>query len=80
MRVEDQQIFKVKTVADLLDVHRATIYRAIKTGDLGALKFGTSKGAFRIPGYAVNAYLEKCAAVSELPGPPIESPEIATPG
>jgi excisionase family DNA binding protein len=61
MRVEDNQIFRVSAVADLLDVHRATIYRAIESGALDALKIGTGKGALRIPGYAVNAYLNSCA-------------------
>jgi excisionase family DNA binding protein len=61
MRVEDNRIFRVQAVAELLDVHRATIYRAIESGQLDALKIGTGKGALRVPGYAVNAYLETCA-------------------
>jgi excisionase family DNA binding protein len=61
MRVEDNRVFRVSAVADLLDVHRATIYRAIESGALDALKIGTGKGALRIPGYAVNAYLNICA-------------------
>lgn len=67
MRVEDDRLFRVNVIADLLDVHRATIYRAIDSGALGALKIGTGKGAVRVPGHAVNAYLAKCAEAARTP-------------
>jgi excisionase family DNA binding protein len=73
MRVEDERLFRVNVIADLLDVHRATIYRAIDSGALSALKIGTGKGAVRIPGHAVNAYLAKCAEAAKTP------PETAEP-
>lgn len=61
MRVENNGIFRVKTLADLLDVHRSTIYRAIDSGALNALKIGSGKGALRIPGNSVNVWLSECA-------------------
>jgi len=61
MQVEDNRIFRVKALAELLDVHRSTIYRAIESGALDALKIGTGKGALRIPGNAVNVWLSDCA-------------------
>ncbi|QYN16845.1 AlpA family transcriptional regulator [Amycolatopsis sp. DSM 110486] len=61
MQVESNRYFRVKQLAEMLDVSRATIYRAIESGQLDALKIGTGKGALRIPGHAVNTYLETCA-------------------
>jgi excisionase family DNA binding protein len=61
MRVEDNQVFRVKQLAELLDVHRSTIYRAIESGALDALKIGTGKGALRIPGNSINIWLSDCA-------------------
>lgn len=61
MRVEDNAVYRVKALAELLDVHRTTIYRAIESGRLGALKIGTGKGVVRVPGYAVNIWLSDCA-------------------
>nr|WP_091449764.1 helix-turn-helix domain-containing protein [Actinokineospora iranica] len=51
-------MFRVKAVADMLDVSVNTIYRAVETGELNALKIGK---ALRIPGAALNAYLSQCA-------------------
>ncbi|CAL99820.1 hypothetical protein SACE_0471 [Saccharopolyspora erythraea prophage pSE101] len=53
-------MFKVKAVADLLNISKATIYRAIESGKLDALKLGTGKGTLRIEGSALNIYLEQC--------------------
>ena len=39
----------------------ATIYRAIESGQLTALKLGTGTGTFRVTGAAVVAYEEACA-------------------
>ncbi|MEV0073555.1 helix-turn-helix domain-containing protein [Amycolatopsis sp. NPDC050768] len=61
MQVETNRYFRVKQLAEMLDVSRATIYRAIESGQLDALKIGTGKGALRIPGQAVNTYLNDCA-------------------
>jgi excisionase family DNA binding protein len=43
-----------------LDVSLATIYRAVESGALRAIRIGTGKGAVRIPGQAVEDYLAAC--------------------
>ncbi|MEY9904348.1 excisionase family DNA binding protein [Catenulispora sp. MAP12-49] len=45
----------VAEVAELLDVDPTTIYRAIKAGDLKALRIGRGRGTIRIP---VEAFAE----------------------
>ncbi|WP_344861972.1 helix-turn-helix domain-containing protein [Amycolatopsis ultiminotia] len=67
MRVEDSRMFRVKELAELLDVHRSTVYRAIESGQLDALKIGTGKGALRIPGASVNTWLNTCAEAAYSP-------------
>lgn len=57
MRVESTQLFKVKDVAGMFAVSPATVYRLVESGDLPALRFGTGKGALRVSGQAINAYL-----------------------
>jgi excisionase family DNA binding protein len=47
-------------VAEHFDVSVATIYRAIESGQLTALKLGTGTGTFRVTGAAVAAYAEAC--------------------
>ncbi|MGI8310476.1 helix-turn-helix domain-containing protein [Saccharopolyspora hattusasensis] len=54
-------MYRVKAVAGALDVSVNTIYRAIESGELAALKLGTGKGTLRISGEALNAYVEKCS-------------------
>ncbi|MTD57816.1 helix-turn-helix domain-containing protein [Amycolatopsis sp. RM579] len=54
-------MYRVRAVAEALDVSVATIYRAIEAGKLNAFKIGTGKGALRIPGEAIPAYLDECA-------------------
>ncbi|MEU4522925.1 helix-turn-helix domain-containing protein [Amycolatopsis sp. NPDC024027] len=61
MRVEDNAVFRVRDLVNLLDVSPNTVYRAIKTGELDALKFGSGKGTLRVPGTAVNVWLGTCA-------------------
>jgi excisionase family DNA binding protein len=60
MQIEDNRYYRVKAVAEMLDVSPSTIYRAIESGRLDALKVGTGKGALRIPGPAITAYLNEC--------------------
>jgi excisionase family DNA binding protein len=64
MQVEATRYYRVKAVAELLDVSQNTIYRAIESGKLDAARFGEGKGALRIPGAAITAYLDECAQVS----------------
>lgn len=61
MQFEGSRMYRVKAVAEALDVSVNTIYRAIDSGALKALKIGNGKGAVRIPGSALNAYLGNCA-------------------
>ncbi|WP_238412611.1 helix-turn-helix domain-containing protein [Saccharothrix deserti] len=58
MQHEGTRMFRVKAVAEMFDVHPATIYRAIKSGELDALKVG---GSIRIPASSVEVYREACA-------------------
>lgn len=60
MDFEPDRMYRVKAVADALDVSPATVYRAIESGRLAAYRIGTGTGAVRIPGHAVPAYLATC--------------------
>jgi excisionase family DNA binding protein len=67
------RMYRVKAVAELLDVSVATIYRAIESGALRALKVGTGKGALRIPADAIEDYVKVCqqAALAAAPTLPV---------
>ncbi|MEO6088867.1 MAG: helix-turn-helix domain-containing protein [Umezawaea sp.] len=69
------QMYRVKAVAKMLDVSVATIYRAIESGALRALKVGTGKGALRVPEDAIQEYVTTCqqAALASVP----TLPEVA---
>ena len=60
MPVEPFRHYRVKAVAEALDVSVATIYRAVESGALRAVRLGTGKGAVRIPGEAIAAYITSC--------------------
>lgn len=60
MQNQEARMLRVKAVAQLLDVSVATVYRAIESGELRALKIGTGKGALRIPEAAVAEYVQVC--------------------
>lgn len=60
MQVERTRHYKVKAVAAALDVSVATIYRAVESGALRAVRVGTGKGAVRIPDDAIAAYMAAC--------------------
>lgn len=57
MQVEDTRNYRVGEVAEHFNVSASTIYRAIESGLLDALRLGT---AVRVPGWAVLAYTETC--------------------
>lgn len=57
MQVEDTRNYRVGEVAEHFNVSASTIYRAIESGLLDALRLGT---AVRVPGWAVLAYTEAC--------------------
>jgi len=62
MQVERTRMYRVSEVAGHFEVSVATIYRAIESGQLDALKLGTpGRGALRVPGAAVLAYAKACA-------------------
>jgi len=61
MQVEGTRLYRVRDVAEHFDVSVATIYRAIESGQLAALKLGTGKGTLRVTGTAVLAYQRACA-------------------
>jgi excisionase family DNA binding protein len=51
------KFYRVTQVADQLDVHRTTVYRAIKSGDLRAVRFGQGRGGLRVSAAALAEYL-----------------------
>ena len=57
MQIDRTRMYRVKAVADLADVSVSTVYRAIESGSLDALRIGT---AVRVPGSALVAWIEKC--------------------
>ena len=78
MQVDGTRMYRVRDVAEGLDVSVATIYRAIESGVLpGALKVGTGSGALRIPGVAVHAYMRACEQAAR-PAPALP-PETVVP-
>ena len=80
MQVEGTRMYRVRDVAEGLDVSVATIYRAIESGVLPALKVGTGNGALRIPGVAVQRYMRVCEqAARQAPALPPETAEVCAP-
>ena len=61
MQAEGTRMFRVKAVAERFDVSVSTIYRAIESGQLVALKLGVGKGSLRITEHALAAFEESCA-------------------
>ncbi|MBA2324884.1 MAG: helix-turn-helix domain-containing protein [Pseudonocardiales bacterium] len=53
-------MLRVKAVAEMFDVSPQTIYRAIESGKLDALKLGSGR-AVRIPEHALRAFVEGCS-------------------
>jgi excisionase family DNA binding protein len=60
MQVQSTRLYRVRDVAEHFDVSVNTIYRAIESGQLTALKLGTGTGTFRVTGAAILAYTEAC--------------------
>ena len=69
MQVERTRLYRVKAVAEALDVSPATIYRAVKSGALRAVRVGTSSGAVRISGQALSEYMVACELAATSGGP-----------
>ena len=73
MQHEGTRMFRVKAVAEMFDVSPATIYRAIESGKLEALKIGR---AFRVPEWALKIFENECiedAQEAMASGQPITS-------
>ena len=68
MEFTNDRVYRVKAVADVLDVSPQTIYRAIAAGELDVLKIGSGKGSLRLEGHAVNAYLQACKRAAAAGG------------
>ena len=70
MQVDGTRLYRVKDVAKHFDVSVATIYRAIESGQLSALKLGTGSGTLRVTGAAVLTYEETCTQAADRSGVP----------
>jgi excisionase family DNA binding protein len=55
--------YRVSEVAAELDVHPATVYRAIASGRLRALRVGMGRGAIRVPADEFEAFKARLSAV-----------------
>lgn len=64
MQTDGARLYRVKTVAEHCDVSVATIYRAVESGALRAIRLGKGKGAVRIPGDAIEEYLTACQSAA----------------
>jgi excisionase family DNA binding protein len=50
-------LYRVRAVAELVDVSRSTVYRAIECGQMDVLRIGK---AVRVPGTALAQWLISC--------------------
>ena len=57
MQVDRTRMYRVSAVAKALDVSKSTVYRAIESGALDALRIGS---ALRVPGTAIAVWLDEC--------------------
>lgn len=73
MQIEDTRLYRVKAVAEALDVSAATIYRAVESGALRASRLGTGKGAVRISGDAIKEYMAACEQAAMTSPQPIRA-------
>ena len=78
MQVDGTRLYRVRDVAEHFDVSVATIYRAIESGHLKALKLGTGTGTFRVTGAAIRAYAEACVQAAYRSWLPDEVPTVLT--
>ncbi|MGI9000258.1 MAG: helix-turn-helix domain-containing protein [Pseudonocardia sp.] len=61
MQVEGTRYLRVKSVAEMFDVSEASIYRAIRSGQLDALRIG---GSVRVPSDALRVFTAACGAAA----------------
>lgn len=57
---------RVAQVAAQLNVHRATVYRAIESGALAAVRLGQGRGGLRVSTEALAAYLSNAQVQAAL--------------
>ncbi|WP_245607107.1 helix-turn-helix domain-containing protein [Pseudonocardia spinosispora] len=65
MQSQVTRMYRVKAVAEMFDVSVATIYRAIESGQLTALRIGGGTGAVRIPEYALKPFVDACMSAAQ---------------
>lgn len=65
MEERGTRVYRVKAVAQMFDVSLATIYRAIESGQLHALKLGTGRGTLRVPESALDEFAEACSHAAD---------------
>lgn len=58
MQTQATRYLRVNTVAEMFDVSPATIYRAIRNGQLDAVRIG---GSVRVPESALAGFVERSA-------------------
>ena len=61
MQVDRTRLYRVRAVAELVDVSLSTVYRAIEHGELDVLRIGK---ALRVPGTALTQWLDACGHVA----------------
>ncbi|PRW62123.1 helix-turn-helix domain-containing protein [Actinopolyspora mortivallis] len=54
----ESRMYRVKQVAELLDVHVSTVYRLVESERLHAVRIGFGKGAVRVPAESLDTYLK----------------------
>jgi len=57
MQVEGTRYLRVEAVAEMFDVSKQTIYRAIRSGRLDAVRVG---GSVRVPSEALRVFVDEC--------------------
>lgn len=61
MQSKATRLYRVKAVAEMFDVHPSTIYRAIESGKLRALRIGGGgAGALRVSDSAIDEFSASC--------------------
>lgn len=59
MQTQGTRYYRVNALAEMFDVSPATIYRAIRNGQLDAVRIG---GSVRVPKSALAGFVERAAA------------------
>jgi len=59
MQMQGTRYYRVNALAEMFDVSPATVYRAIRNGQLDAVRIG---GSVRVPESALAGFVERAAA------------------